>query len=179
MYKNLSIRFKIAIVVSLCVLFTAALLGTISFFLSRNTLQESYSAQLTSIRELKKSRIEAYYNQLHSQVRTLAENRTVVDATRTMRDAFFNTRINDDKQDFRANSMKNYFQNEFMKRVDNKGSITDYLSSDPRTEYFQSEYIANNSNPVGSKDKLDRSPENIEYNRLHAYYHPSFRNYIK
>ncbi len=179
MYKNLSIRFKIAIVVSLCVLFTAALLGTIAYFLSRNTLQESYSAQLTSIRELKKRRIEAYYNQLHSQVRTLAEDRTVIDATRSMRDAFFKTYLNDGKQDFRASSMKNYFQNEFMKRIDNKGSITDYSSTDPRTEYFQSEYIANNPNPVGSKDKLDRSVENIEYNRLHSFYHPSFRSYIK
>ncbi len=179
MYKNLSIRFKIAIVVSLCVLFTAALLGTIAYFLSRNTLQESYSAQLTSIRELKKRRIESYFSQLHSQVRTLAEDRTVIDATSSMREAFLSTRTADGRQEQRGNAMKGYFQNEFMKRIDNKGSLSEFMSVDPRTQYFQSEYIADNPNPVGSKDKLDRAVENIDYNKMHSFYHPSLRSYIK
>ncbi len=178
MYKNASIKIKIAIVVALCVLFTAVLLGTISYILSRNTLQASYSAQLTSIRELKKRRIESYFKTLNSQTRTLADDRTVIDATRSMRDAFLNTKINDGKQEDRTNAMRGYFQNEFMKRIDNKGSITEYMSTDPRTQFFQSEYISENPNPIGSKDKLERSHEDIDYNRFHAYYHPSFRNYI-
>ena len=178
MYKNLSIKFKIAIVVALCVLFTAGVLGTISYILSRNTLQASYSAQLTSIRELKKRRIESYFKTLHSQTRTLADDRTVIDATRTLRDAFMSTRINDGKQEDRTNAMKGYFQGEFMKRIENKGNMSDYMSSDSRTQFFQSEYIAKNPNSVGSKDKMEHANENNEYNRLHAYYHPSLRNYI-
>lgn len=178
MYKNLSIRFKIAIIVSLCVLFTATLLGTISYILSRNTLQSAYSAQLTSIRELKKRRIEAYFNTLYSHSKTLAEDRSVIDAARLLKDAFLKTQINDGKQEERANSMKSYFQGEFMKLVDNKGTVSDYMSNDPRTVFFQSEFISHNPNPIGSKDDLDRSNENNEYNRIHAIYHPSFRSYI-
>lgn len=178
MYKNLSIRFKIAIIVSLCVLFTATLLGTISYVLSRNTLQSAYSAQLTSIRELKKRRIEAYFNTLYSHSKTLAEDRSVIDASRLLKEAFLKTQINDGKQEARTNSLKSYFQGEFMKLVDNKGTVGDYMSNDPRTMYFQSEFISYNPNAIGSKDKMDKSNENLEYNRIHAIYHPSFRNYI-
>jgi methyl-accepting chemotaxis protein len=179
MYKNLSIRFKIAIIVSLCVLFTAALLGTISYILSRNTLKSAYTAQLISIRELKKRRIEAYFNNLYSHVKTFAEDRSVIDASKELSAAFFKAPVNDGNQDTRANQVKSYFQNEFMKLVDNRGTVGDYMSSDPRTQYFQTEYILNNPNPIGSKDKLDHAGSNIDYNRVHAIYHSSFRSYVK
>jgi methyl-accepting chemotaxis protein len=179
MFKNLSIRIKIAIIVSLCVLFTAALLGTISYVLSRKTLQSAYSAQLTSIRELKKRRIEAYFSTLYSHTKTLAEDRSVIDAAHLLKTAFLNSQINDGKQEVRSSQMKNHFQSEFMKLVDNKGTVSDYMSTDPRTQFFQAEYISNNPNPNGAKDKLDRAIDNNEYNRIHAIYHPSFRSYVK
>src|SRR6185369_6670859 len=179
MYKNLSIRIKIAIIVSLCVLFTAVLLGTIAYVLSRNTLQTAYSAQLTSIRELKKRRIEAYFSNLYSHVKTLSEDRSVIDAAHLLSKAFLTSSINDGKQEVRANQLKSHYQSEFMKMIDNKGTVGDYLSTDARTQFFQAEYISSNPNPAGSKDKMDRSAENNEYNRIHAIYHPSFRSYVK
>src|SRR5947209_6521191 len=134
MYKNLSIRFKIAIVVACCVLFTAILLGTISYYLSRNTLQTAYSAQMTSIRELKKRRIEAFYKQMHSQVRTFADDRMVIEATKGMREAFLKANVIDGAQEARSNDMKNYLETEFLKRIET-GSVNDYLSNDARTNF--------------------------------------------
>lgn len=177
MYKNLSIKIKIAIVVALCVLFTAALLGTISYNLSSKTLQAAYSAQMTSIRELKKRRIEAFYKQMHSQVRTYADDKMVVDATKGLSEAFIRAGVNDGHQEARVNDMRNYLETEFMKRIE-AGSANDYLSNDPRTNFFQSQYITGNPHSVGSKDKLERGTDNIEYNKLHGFYHPTFRNYI-
>ncbi len=177
MYKNLSIKFKIAIVVALCVLFTAALLGIISYSLSSKTLQSAYSAQMTSIRELKKRRIEGFYKQMHSQVRTFADDRMVIDASKGLRDAFLKASVNDGRQEARLNGMQNYFEAEFMKRIET-GSVNDYLSNDARTNFFQSEYIIENPHPIGSKDKLERAPGNTDYNKLHGFYHSAFRNYI-
>ncbi len=177
MYKNLSIKFKIAIVVALCVLFTAALLGIISYTLSSGTLQSAYSAQMTSIRELKKRRIEAFYKQMHSQVRTFADDKMVIDAAKGMRDAFLRATVNDGHQESRSNDMRNYFETEFMKRIET-GSVNDYMSNDVRTNFFQSKYIIENPHPVGSKDKFDRATDNSDYNRLHAQYHSTFRAYI-
>ena len=178
MYKNLSIRIKIAIVVSLCVLFTATLLGTISYFLSKRTLQAAYSAQMTSIRELKKRRIESFYKQMHSQVRSFADDKMVIDAMKDMSEAFLKTTGNDGHQETRLTDMNGYIETEFMKRIET-GGVNDYLSNDPRTIFFQNKYIIENPNPVGSKDKMDRSSDNnTEYNKLHATYHNFFRNYI-
>ncbi len=139
MYKNLSIRIKIAIVVSLCVLFTAALLGTISYVLSRNTLQTAYSSQMTSIRELKRRKIEAYYKQLHSQVKTFADDKMVIDATKGMTEAFLNANVNDAHQESRSTDMSNYIETEFIKRIET-GSVHEYLSNDPKTIYFTYKY---------------------------------------
>src|SRR6185369_16849519 len=179
MYKNLSIRIKIAIIVSLCVLFTVALLGTITYILSQNTLQSAYTSQLTAIRELKKRRIEAYFNNLYSHVKTLSEDRSVIDAARLLSKAFLTTPVNDGKQEARTTQLKDHFQSEISKMVNNRGTVADYMSTDPRTQFFQSEYIASNPNPIGSKDKFDRANANTEYNRVHALYHPSFRSYVK
>jgi methyl-accepting chemotaxis protein len=177
MYKNLSIKFKIAIVVSLCVFFTAMLIGTIAYFLSRNNLQAAYSEKMTSIRELKKKRVESFYVLRHSQVRTLAEDKMIIDAAKELRDAFFKTSVNDGRQESRIGEMNNYLETEFIKRAE-QGSVNDYQSNDPRTNFFQGEYIAQNPHPVGSKEKLDRAPDAIEYNKVHALYHPIIRNYL-
>ena len=177
MYNNLSIKFKIAIVVALCVLFTATLLGIISYNLSSDTLQSAYSAQMTSIRELKKRRIEGFYKQMHSQVRTFADDKMVIEASKGLRDAFLKANVNDGHQESRGRDMKNYLETEFMKRIET-GSIGDYLSTDSRTNFFQSQYIIENPNAIGSKDKLERAPGNSAYNELHAFYHPAFRNFI-
>src|SRR4051812_2643775 len=129
MYKNLSIRIKIAIVVSLCVLLTAVLLGTMSYLLSRNTLQTAYSAQMTSIRELKKRRIEAFYKQMHSQLRVFAEDKMVVDAVKDLSAAFSKVNVNDGHQESRATDVSTYLETEFMKKIET-GSVNDYLSND-------------------------------------------------
>lgn len=177
MYKNVSIRIKIAIVVSLCVLFTAALLGTISYMLSRDTLQKAYSAQMTSIRELKKRRIEGFYSQMHSQVRVFAEDKMIIDASKALRDAFLKAPVADGHQESRFTNMSNYLEGEFLKRIE-MGTTNDYLSNDARSVYFQSHYILENPNPVGSKDKFDRSSQNTDYDKVHSTYHSTIRNYI-
>jgi methyl-accepting chemotaxis protein len=40
---------------------------------------------------------------------------------------------------------------------------------------FQQLYIEKNPNPLGSKDKLEKSSDGSSYSRVHALYHPAFR----
>jgi methyl-accepting chemotaxis protein len=40
---------------------------------------------------------------------------------------------------------------------------------------LQYRYILTNPNPLGEKDKLDKSPDVSTYSRLHTLYHPAFR----
>jgi methyl-accepting chemotaxis protein len=40
-------------------------------------------------------------------------------------------------------------------------------------------YIKDNPNPIGEKHKLDRAPQENDYNRVHGYYHPALRNLLE
>lgn len=47
------------------------------------------------------------------------------------------------------------------------------------TEILKKDYIKNNPHPNGEKHKLDRAPEENDYNRVHGYYHPTLRNLLE
>jgi methyl-accepting chemotaxis protein len=44
---------------------------------------------------------------------------------------------------------------------------------------LQAQYIKENPNPTGEKHRLDRAPEDTEYNRLHGRFHPWFRQLLE
>lgn len=181
MFKNLSIRIKIALVMAIGILINTLLIGAISYINSRNSLRNAYFSQLTSVREIKKRGIEGYFDQIRSQVTTLSEDRMIVDAMAAFKEAFHNQSFDTNSLDFqnRESSMMSYFENEFLPRVNYLGTVEDYMSQDPQSIYFQAQYISDNENPAGSKDNLTRADENSDYNELHSLYHPVIRNYLK
>ncbi len=69
------------------------------------------------------------------------------------------------------------FLTEYKKRNSGKGTnVEQILSGLGETGLaFQQLYIGNNPNPLGSKDKLDQSPDSSSYSRAHAIFHPVFR----
>ncbi len=44
---------------------------------------------------------------------------------------------------------------------------------------LQRQYITDNPNPTGEKERLDRATQDSEYNRLHGRFHPWFRNMLQ
>ena len=56
--------------------------------------------------------------------------------------------------------------------------IDDWMPKDAKAEALQYLYIADNANPVGEKQKLDAAGDGSEYSRVHAKYHPFFREFI-
>ena len=159
------------------ILINTLIIGTMSYISGRNSLQDAYFAQLTSVREIKKRDLESYFRQIRSQVLTFSENRMVVDAMSSLKDAFHATEITG--QSTHDAAMNDYFQQEFMPRINNQGSISGYKSTDQRTLLFQNMYISGNTAPVGSKDNMTRASSNNRYNELHEFYHPVIRNYLK
>ncbi len=47
-----------------------------------------------------------------------------------------------------------------------------------QTSLLQKLYIEENPNPAGSKDKLDFAPDESNYTKMHAQYHPWFRHFL-
>ncbi len=62
-------------------------------------------------------------------------------------------------------------------------AIKDFSNSFKRidgdaTEILKKDYIKDNPNPAGEKHKLDRAPQENDYNRVHGAYHPALRNLL-
>ena len=48
-----------------------------------------------------------------------------------------------------------------------------------RTEYLQKQYITENPNPLGEKEKLDYAADGSEYSVVHRKHHPFFRTFLQ
>ena len=57
--------------------------------------------------------------------------------------------------------------------------LNSFLPENLASYYLQYHYIAANPNPIGKKDLLNAAQDSSQYSRIHARYHPIFRNIIK
>lgn len=82
-------------------------------------------------------------------------------------------------------SLKNYYQNEFLRVYSEQNSekvdleVLGYIESlSPQAKRLQYSYISHNSNALGEKDKLFRANNATDYARVHEKYHDEFRSFL-
>lgn len=80
-FTSLKLKTKLQLSFLLVGLLSVSVTGWQAFENAREVLEKITFDRLTSIRETKKRQIEAYFQQIHDQAMTLAENRTVTKAT--------------------------------------------------------------------------------------------------
>jgi len=151
-------------------------------------LEKSY-AQLESIRAIKKSAVERYFQQIENQILTFSENRMVVEAMPRLRQTFAAFRSENDYgygdvQEM-GQKLKTYYVNEFTEefkaqnegRDPNAAGYFDQLDQDSLA--LQYHYIRANQNPLGSKHLLDTPGDASEYSAVHEEIHPVIRSYLE
>lgn len=151
-------------------------------------VEQVCSDQLVAVREVKRQQIEDYFQTIRKQIVTFSEDRMVIDAMRDMSAAFREFR-NDAKFDEaqlqkQKQELLTYYTGEFTDEYKRQnGSAPDILSDFGRlssdTVALQYQYIRGNSNPLGSKQLLNRSPVESRYNTLHENLHPVLRNFLE
>ncbi len=138
--------------------------------------------QLTSVRESKRSQIQALFSDLQGQVKSLAVNHTVIRAMRDFNSAYkrLDKKTLDNDQ---MKTLKRYYQDEFIPRLEKNihGNplLGNYFPSSPAAQYLQYHYIANNNANVGEKSQLNDASDKSYYSGVHAYNHPVFNAIIK
>ncbi|WP_176365252.1 methyl-accepting chemotaxis protein [Pseudoalteromonas ulvae] len=157
----------------------SALLGqtTISNVLTSAT-QDSKNS-LTALREQKKQQIESYFKDIENQASSLTNNLMVIDAAEHLSQAFFD--IDPEVSPTQLSQFyTNTFAGEFEKRNNNVqfDSGAFHQGVNATTLYWQTHYIASNSNPLGQKHLLNKDTSNTHYSNWHEVYHPVFRDYI-
>ncbi len=185
MFKNLSIRTKLALTLLLVGILSISITGWLCYLNSKSTLEKAYTNNLTSIRETKKQQIETYFNQIRDQIITFSEDQMIVDAMKQFRTAFYSVKKNNVFANTQilhyALSVRDYYKNEYLARLNpnviNKRKFEQYSPDNDATIILQYHYIVNNQNPIGFKDNLDMATDGSRYSHIHSKYHSIIRNY--
>jgi len=181
-FNWLSIKSKL--IVMLLTVSSSSILVTayLGYQSGKSNLTDRVFNQLTSVRASKAYQIESYFKTIRNHVQTLSNDLSTASAIAEFTNAYRQLENvplpNDASPKIRA-----YYQNEFLPKLakTEQGSpvLNSFLPESIASNYLQYHYIANNANPLGKKQLLDRANDISEYSRIHQRYHPIFRNIIE
>ena len=188
----MNFRTKFLLVGTTLAIVPALLLAT---YLSYSSYQKGRSAienlsreHLISVRELKKSQIEAYFQSIESQVLSFSKDRMIVNAMREFRQGFDEyieqTQAYADIGAYRSD-VERYYTNEYGDEYQQRNggdsanipALMKGLDSD--SIVLQHDFISNNAAPLGEKDSLASLDNESLYSALHEIYHPPIRDYLQ
>lgn len=149
---------------------------------SFSALEEKTKEQLISLRELKKSQINDYLNQVTGQVTVQANTPSVKQAAKGFVKTFLQEQISPEELAGSEIRLQSYYQNEFSTTFNEKNheqakTKQKYEQLSQRAKYYQGKYIADNHFSLGEKDKLI-SAGNSAYDTIHQQYHPMFSEFL-
>lgn len=185
----MNIRQKVLLFALLLALLPIVIGGMgISYFSitqSQESLEAAAANQLGTTRDARKSDIETYFTSLRDQLVTMSNSLMITDAMSGFSRAFDGDDISERiaSSGTNANALERYYEQDYNARFKelNLGAVanTSRLINDltPTSTYLQSQYIALNENPLGSKDALAKSGDGTQYDQLHGKYHQVLREY--
>jgi len=185
---NLKIKILVcsALLVAIPIITSSAIIGINTANDSFLALQKSSEAQLISVRNITKGRIEDYLHNIEKQVKSFSKDRMIIDAMHEFSDAYksYPTQSKLDVNTARKDLFKYYSQhfNEVYKQRNHQGSanIESWLNKLSDTAVLlQYQLIQNNPNPLGEKHLLDSLKDGTQYDVAHQLYHPAIRYFLE
>ena len=161
------------------VVITAALLWRGASNLSADTVTSLTQSQLVSLRDTKRQQVT---DDIQNRVRTLqslAGQRSMVDGIKALKAGFYSAgKDTGIAPDAAATTLTDYVQKqfapEFARRNVGAADVSKALAAlDANALALQTEFIVNNPNPLGQKEKMVRPNGNYPYAQAHATYHPA------
>ncbi len=163
-------------------LLSSGLIGFYATDHAEKAMEDQARAQLSSLREDRSNQIVNYFNMMQDQARVYARDRMTIDAMQRFSTGFHSESTGSVQDTDAARSqVAKYYRNQFLSEYSsrNSGQTTSVDSLIAKLGAsalrFQQLYITDNPNPLGNKDQLELSPDGSEYSRVHALYHPAFR----
>lgn len=169
-----------------CAAASIAVVGLLNVRTATSALLDQQARSLEAVRTSRQHYIQHYFKIIREQIYNFGQDEMVIQATEAFTDAF--ARLPDQLpstaaiQEERNRSLEQYYQEAFRSRLEEVGEpwrgVETYMPTSPSASLLQAMYIAENTNPVGEKHLLDAATESCDYNRLHAHFHPLFRDYL-
>ncbi len=167
------------IILILVSLISCIALGYLSSEYGRKIISSEVTDQLISLKTSKKDQIESYLGDIGKLVEVLGHDETVIQATKEFRYAY--DALQAEKLNAECSDALGGFYNGFIDRLSHnvpvKSDIDLFYPNSIEACYLQFEYIIDNPNPVGEKNKMEDANDGSEYSKVHRKYH-SFFNLI-
>ena len=185
--KKLTIRAKLILLCAGVGIGSIAVVSWVSLTNSQASLENQQRSSLEAIRAARQEQIEDYFRFIHEQIFNFSQNGMVTEATAQFAEAFAvaaqQSKLDSADGSAVYKAVEGYYEQQFKPRLAEAGQsyrgAKTYVPATESGRVLQSFYIANNPNPVGEKLKLDRASQDIDYNKLHAVYHPVIRRYLE
>ena len=167
----------------------ACIIGVISLNAANHAsdeISQLNSNNLTAQRDIKRAAVERYFDTIIKQVKTFAEDRMIVDATRrltAMYDGYHaQLGIEYDRVVEQREELRQYYAGDFAKKYQEEtGSepdISKLLDTLPSLAIsLQHAYIFKNPAPLGEKDAYTDAKDGSVYSALHRRVHPAISHY--
>ncbi len=158
-------------------------LNQIAVYQSKNALIEAEKHVIEGIREARRQRVESYFEVINDQMINFANNLMVRQATAELATAFDSIDASSSELSAHSQALAQYFDREFRPRLNDaeqpyRGAAS-YTPSSVQGRVLLDWYLASNPHAVGEKLELARAASDVDYNRLHAVYHPVVRQYLE
>ncbi|MCU0451186.1 MAG: HAMP domain-containing protein, partial [Bernardetiaceae bacterium] len=134
-----------------------------------STLRQRTFDQLTTVREIKKRRVEDYFAQIRHEIAFFAKSSTVIEATKEFKTAFSQLAEVPVPAEY-PQQLRKYYQDQVFAKVYRPTCTVDQVvPRHPRTQFLQGQYL------VSNRSQLLTSP----YHAVHDKHHPTIANFLK
>ncbi len=177
--RRLSVKSKLLAAV-LCVSIASVLVvAAISFTSSQRAISDSVLDNLSAQRASRTELVERYIAGIEAQASILSQDRNMVTAAAEFTVATEQLAQEETIPGWGESAQT--FYRDFAAGFDPNLNLTvdQFLPRDPVTQYLQHYYVVNNPEPSGQRAGLDEASDGSFYSRVHARFHPSFRNYAE
>jgi serine phosphatase RsbU (regulator of sigma subunit) len=185
--SSLKINAKLTLAFFIIAFSSITIIGFLSYFKGKNSLEEESFNRLTAVREMKASQIEDYFEQINHQIVTFSEDHTIIEAMQAFKYGFDSIATELDYTESEMQSLdfrlKKYYEDEFIpplkRNLDGDLASETYIPATTNEKILQDLYIASNENDVGSKHYLHHAADSSTYSKAHKIYHPLIRSYLE
>jgi len=175
-----------ALLVAIPIIISSLTIGINASSSSLDALEESSEARLLAVRDITKRRIEDYLQSIDKQVKTLSNDRMIIDAMKQFSHAYkdYPNQSNFSPESART-GLNDYYKTQFNKvyQQRNQGENAEYerwiSNLSPTAALLQHRLIQTNSHPLGEKHLLDSLGDGSDYDKAHQLYHPIIRDYLE
>lgn len=178
--SNLSVKSKLICMLLFVCLISIGVTGAQGYLNGRQALQVRIYDHLTSLRAARSRQIEAYFDRIGNDLRSLAENVRRHEAMGEFADAFDAIQDEDVSEQMRTRVDAFYEQSFFPAlKASEDPDVDMYRPRRSSGQYLQYHYLSANPNRVGDKHNLNDASDGSAYSDLHLEYHPLFRDFIE